>query len=289
MPARDSREGQTDYAALPEEHRRYVERLQQRQADMGLEVTVNRGRVYGDAGSDAAMADVIEDRLAVDEVGGGEEGATYKITVNRGGGAASDPKAAAEYARSQQSWTSDQVAAPGSPPIVHDAMTEEQRKQQTRRALAAYSDRRMDADEQVEGEARPGVVMARPGRTQAPHVTTEGGGDVVFADRPVEGAPGPVLATSDTAREALRAEQIGMVEARKARDLDAEAKRVREALPERSEDAGVDDQGRTTTSTDYRERMAAVRAAKQRKAEAKAEPKASQDRAETEGAKEATE
>lgn len=262
MPARDSREEQTDFAALPAAHQQYIEDLQARQHQMGLDVTVNRGRVYGAPGGDAAMADIIESRLAVSTVNS-DDGDPYPVTVNRGAQAdiEADAKRDAAYAVTQQRFTSDQAATPGSAPIAHDPMTPEQRRALTRRALAAYSDRRLDADQQVDGEPVPGVVRAPLGRTQLAYTAPDEGTNVVHADRVVPG-PAPVLATSDTVKAVLRDEAIGAVEARRPQQVQDEADAVRDTLPQRSTDATVDAAGRTVTSEAYRDRVAAVRNAR---------------------------
>jgi hypothetical protein len=213
------------------------------------------------------MADVIEQRLAVNAVAT-DEGDMYPITVNRG--AASDIEADvrrdAAYAASQQVYTSDQAALPGTPPVLHDPMTPEQRRALTRRALAAYSDRRLDADQLAEGESTPGVVRAQLGRTQLAHTAPDEGTDVVHADRVVPG-PAPVLATSDTVKAALRDEAIGAVSARPSDDTKADAATLSDALPQRTVDATTDDAGRTVISDDYRSRTAAVRNARRSRTE----------------------
>lgn len=269
MPARDAQPGQVDTPAIPASHHAFIDRLQARNDAMGLEVTVNRGRVYAAGGAqDTVAADQVEDSLRTTEVSGEGE-TTYKVTVNRGGGSGvGAPQAASEYAAREQMYSVDQPAPPGSKPIIHDPMTEAQRKAATRAAAMAYADRKLSADETAEGEERPGVVMVKHGSIAA-HLRP---GEIVSSDRLV-GAP--LVVDSDSALEAEREEaEVAAVVRRDAAQVRADQEAIASAQPETTEDATVDEQGRTVASSVYADRMAKMRAAKEAKRTAAAKPAA---------------
>jgi hypothetical protein len=269
MPARDTTPGAVDRPAIPASHHAFIQQLQARNDAMGLEVTVNRGRVYASGtAQDTVAADQIEESLRTTEVSG-EGDATYKVTVNRGGGGSvPGPDVASEYAARQQSYMVDEHQVPGSKPIVHDPMTVEQRKAATRAAAIAYADRRVLADETVPGQARPGVVIA-PHPAIPAHIQGLAPGEVVLADRVVGAA---LVTDSDTALAAEQAEhEVAAVVARDAAAVRADQEAIASAQPEDSASATVDDQGRTVAAPIYADRMAKARAARDAKRRAKTE------------------
>jgi hypothetical protein len=240
MPGRDAREGQVDRPAMPEHVERQLQELQARQERMGLLVTVNRGAAYPLLADDTMAADV-ESHLRVNEVGGGEGGVTYPITVNRRGSGAAPTQL---YAEREGTLVSDQPLAPGSPAVPHDPMTPEQRAAATRAAVRAYADRHIHRDETLEGEEFAGMVTHRP-----PVVSPAPPGECVYADHPVgrrleQRAPQGVVTSDDVTRVDQEEEQ-----------LRADLAVLQECLPERSEDTEVDAAGRAVPTAAYRSRV----------------------------------
>lgn len=260
MPARDAAPGQADRAAVPADHHAFIGRIQAHNDQMGLDVTVNRGRIYPLGGAqDTQAADQVEASLRTTEVSG-EGDATYAITVNRGGGAGvPGPDVASEYAARQQAYAVDEHVPPGSKPIVHDPMTPAQRAAAVRNAARLYTDRRVLADETVEGQERPGVVMA-PHPPIPAHLRGVAAGEVVHADR-VVGAPLVVDSDHAIAAESEEAELAAVVQ-RDAAAVRADQEAIASAQPEASAEAAVDDQGRTVAAPVYQDRMAKARAAR---------------------------